>query len=163
MTVSLESTVVGVFSDRVQAGRSIQKLAEVGFCDRQIYVAASHECPDDSVDWPVRTHADSGALMGVMIGTGLGGAIGVALVAGLLIRWDVPEVTGLIATLLVSTAVGATVIGFMGLLIGWGIRKQLGNHYADRQERGGLVVTVQADGQQAIAWAILDSFGAARQ
>jgi hypothetical protein len=108
------------------------------------------------------THADTGAFLGALIGTGLGGLTGVGIVTGLVPTPDISFLSGTFTTLLTCATVGAAMSGFIGALIGWGIRKQQGNYYEDRQERGGLVVTVQAAVQHEMALKILNLYGGAK-
>ena len=163
MTVSAEATVVRFFSDRVQADRAVDKLGEAGFSPGQIRVAPLQRSSDDSIECPSRTHADTGAFVGALAGVALGGVVGIGLVSGVFPALGPPFVAGTFATLLASTASSTAMAGLIGALIGWGIRKEPRNHYEDRLEQGGLVVTVQAPGLQKMALEILNLCGGAKQ
>lgn len=64
-------------------------------------------------------------------------------------------VSGKLATVLISALVGSGVGGIVGTVVGWGIRKDQGNHYENRP----VEVTVQVVGRFDLAQAILNQYG----
>jgi hypothetical protein len=155
--IATSSKVVGVFSDRRQANRAIEELSEAGFTSRQICVV---NCTQESQtaasgDFGPQTHADTGALLGPVVGAGLGGLVGLGIVAGLVPMIDLAIVSGGLITVLVSALVGSGMGGVVGTLVGWGIRKEQGNHYENRP----VAVTVQAAGRTDQAQTILNRNG----
>jgi len=159
MSLRSDSIATRLFTDRGQALRAVQKLVESGIDEHNIRLAPSQSFADESEDLAAGTHADSGALVGAFIGGLMGGMIGFALWAGVVPVVAAIPLSRTLATFLTSAAMGAALCGLLGLLVGWRIPKSAGNHYADRLERGGLLVTVHAGRKHLAAIAILDSFG----
>ena len=157
MSLLTPSTVVGVFTDRAQAYRAIAELSEAGFTAAQIGVVTRNPQSRTPASGRVgpQTHADTGALLGPVVGAGLGGLVGLGFVAGLAPMIGLTIESGTIATVLISALVGSGVGGVAGTLVGWGIRKEQGNHYENRP----VEVTVQAVGRSDQAQSILNRYG----
>ena len=73
-----QSTIVGVFDDRLQADRAVDEFRRAGFRDDQIGVAMRYDAGSatmgDAADVADAddTHAGTGAVTGVVAGLGLG-------------------------------------------------------------------------------------------
>ena len=157
MSLTTPSTVVGVFTDRAQANRAIDELREAGFTRAQMSVATYDQQSRTPASGGVGpgTHADTGALLGPLVGAALGGLVGLGIVTGLVPMIDPAVVSGRLVTVLISALVGSGMGGIAGTLVGWGIRKEQGNHYENRP----VEVTVQAVGRSDQAQSILNRYG----
>jgi hypothetical protein len=161
-----QSTVVGVFEDRLQADRAVDELRRAGFRDDQIGVAMRHDAGDvadvDATDAPDAdgTGAGTGAVTGVLTGLGLGALAGLGVLSGVIPVIGPAIAAGTLGIILSNAAVGAGVGGLVGALIGAGVPEEHAHYYQGEFEAGRTVVTVQADGRADEAMAILRRYGA---
>ena len=83
-TTEQRSTAVGVFEDRRQADTAVTELRQAGFREDQIGVAgrrAEGVTPEATTAEP-GTHWETGAAAGALAGAGLGGLVGLGILAG---------------------------------------------------------------------------------
>jgi len=162
MTNQPRSTVVGVFSDHVQADRAISELRRAGFRDDQIGIAGRHAeaVSDQAAATTEDSHAGTGALTGALAGAGLGGLVGLGIIAGIIPAIGPVIAGGTLAALLANAAGGAALGTLAGTLVGAGIPEEEAKYYHNEFEQGRTIVTVKADGRSGEATAILRNHGA---
>jgi len=157
-------TVVGVFSDQMQAKQAVNDLQRAGFRDDQIGFAVRDQgntIQDTTTPGttPGTTKAGEGAATGVVAGGLLGGLLGAA--AALLIPGIGPVVAGgILATTLTGAAVGAAAGGILGALTGMGIPEEEARFYENEFQSGRTIVTVKAGERQQETLDILRRDGA---
>jgi len=164
-----QSTIVGVFDDRLQADRAVDEFRKAGFRDDQIGVAMRYDAGSatmgdaaDAADVADAddTHAGTGAAAGVVAGLGLGALAGLGVLSGV-IPVIGPAITGgTLGILLSNAAVGAGVGGLVGALAGAGVPEEEAHFYQGEFESGRTIMTVRADGRADEARAILSRYGA---
>jgi len=163
MTNQQRSTIVGVFSDHIQADRAVTELRNAGFREDQIGVAGRHD--EATIKSGVASdeegsHAGTGAVAGALAGAGLGGLVGLGILAGMIPAVGPVIAGGTLAALLANAAGGAALGTLAGSLIGAGIPEEEANYYHREFEQGRTIVTVKADGRHDEATAILRKNGA---
>lgn len=156
-----QTVAVGVFQDRSRAQEAIHELKRQGFTDEQIGVAAKHdEDLPEGHEHHEGSQAGKGAGAGAATGLGVGGLWGLGVVAGVLPAIGPAIAGGILASILASAATGAAAGGLIGALVGLGIPKDEAEYYEEEFKRGGIIVTVRADGQYDEARNILQRYGA---
>ena len=165
-TTERQSTVVGVFEDRRQADAAISELRKAGFREDQIGVAsrqtegegkgeaASTTTGEQGTKW------ETGAIAGALTGVGLGGLVGLGILAGVIPVIGPVIAGGTLAVILANAAGGAAIGGLLGALTGAGIPEEEARYYQGEFEAGRTLVTVTADGRYDEAVAILRRHGA---
>ena len=163
-----QSTVVGVFDDRMQADRAVDELRRAGFRDEQIGVAMRYDSGSatmgDAADAAGAdaddTHAGTGAVTGVVAGLGLGALAGLGVLSGV-IPIIVPAIAGgTLGVILSNAAAGAGVGGLVGALAGAGVPEDEAHYYQGEFESGRTIVTVQAGGRADEAMTVMRRYGA---
>jgi hypothetical protein len=153
------TTAIGVFSDARQAQEAVRALKQAGFRDDQIGLASPH--PEEGAQ--VRAaHAAEGATAGVVTGAGAGALWALGIAAGVLPGVGPVVAGGLLTSVLASAVGGAVVAGLAGTLIGLGISEEDARYYEGEFLAGRTIVSVQAEGRAAEAWAILERCAASR-
>ena len=158
-----QSTVVGVFDDRLQADRAIDELRRAGFRDDQIGVAMRYDAEDAATGGATvteDTHAGTGAVTGVVAGLGLGALAGLGVLSGVIPVIGPAIAGGTLGVILSNAAVGAGVGGLVGVLVGAGVPEDEAQYYQGEFESGRTIVTVRADGRADEAMAVLRRYGA---
>ena len=161
MKAKLNSTVVGVFEDRVAADKAVAALHKAGFTSDQIGVAMRHtdgstaEAADEE-----GSHAGSGAVTGMMAGLGLGALAGLGVLSGVIPVIGPAIAAGTLGVILSNAAAGAGIAGLVGALVGAGVPEHEAAYYQGEFESGRTIVTVTAAGKADEATAILRRFGA---
>lgn len=159
----MNTTVVGLFDDRDTAQESVRDLIDAGFRRENISVVAAD--PEGSL---YKEHVDDegtiageGAATGLTSGAVVGGLLGLLIGAGLIFVPVGVLAAGPIVGLIAGGAAGAAAGGILGGLIGLGIPKDEADVYAEGVRRGGTLVTVSTDEENASrAHSILDRDGA---
>jgi hypothetical protein len=158
-----QSTVVGVFDDRLQADRAVDELRREGFRDDQIGVAmrydAGSSASTDASD-AEDTKAGTGAVAGVVAGLGLGALAGLGVLSGVIPVIGPAIAGGTLGVILSNVAAGAGVGGLVGALAGAGVPEEEAHYYQGEFESGRAIVTVQADGRADEAMAVMRRYGA---
>jgi hypothetical protein len=154
------STVVGVFTDRVQAEQAINELRHAGFSDDQIgFILRGNPAVEGTAQGETGSDAGAGAAAGAVSGGVLGGVLGAA--AALLIPGFGPAIAGGILTATLSgAAIGAAAGGIIGALTGLGVPEEEARYYQGEFEAGRTIVTVKAANRYQEALDILRSNGA---
>jgi hypothetical protein len=158
-------TVVGLYDQFEDAQSAVKALRDADFSANDINMVASDENGrysrylngDPSQKEDVKSGAGKGAGLGAVLG-GLGGLL--AGLGALTIPVIGPVIAaGPIVTTLVGAGAGAVAGGIVGALVDIGVPEDRAKDYAEGIRRGGTLVTVQAQVQQASkADAILRSF-----
>jgi len=161
MKAKLNSTVVGVFEDRVDADKAVAALHKAGFTSDQIGVAMRHleGTATEGVD-EEGSHAGSGAVTGMMAGLGLGALAGLGVLAGVIPVVGPAIAAGTLGVILSNAAAGAGIVGLVGALVGAGVPEHEAKYYQGEFESGRTIVTVTAGDRAAEATEILRRFGA---
>ena len=107
----------------------------------------------DANDAP--THAESGAIAGVLTGLGLGTLAGLGVVAGVVPVIGPAIAAGTLGVIASNAAVGAGIAGLAGALIGADIPEDEAEYYDGQFKAGKTIVTVMADGRYDEALAIM--------
>lgn len=156
-----QMVAVGVFQDRNEAQQAIQELKRQGFEDDHIGVAAKHdEDLPEGGEHHEGSKAGAGAGVGAATGLGVGGLWGLGIVAGVLPGIGTAIAGGALASIVASGAAGAAAGGLIGALVGLGIPEDEAEYYKEEFRRGGIIVTVRAEGRYDEARDILQRFGA---
>jgi hypothetical protein len=159
----MNTTVVGLFDDRETAQESVRDLIDAGFRRENISVVAAD--PEGSL---YKEHvndegtiAGEGAATGLTSGAVVGGLLGLLIGAGLIFVPVGVLAAGPIVGLIAGGAAGAATGGILGGLIGLGVPREEADVYAEGVRRGGTLVTVSTDEENAgRAHSILDRDGA---
>jgi hypothetical protein len=164
-----QSTIVGVFDDRLQADRAVDELRRAGFRDDQVGVAMRYDAGDattagttDAADATDAgdTHAETGAITGVLTGLGLGALAGFGVLSGIIPVIGPAIAGGTLGVILSNAAAGAGVGGLVGALVGAGVPEDEAQYYQGEFESGRTIVTVRADGRADEAMAVFRRYGA---
>jgi hypothetical protein len=160
---NMRSYVSGIYGTRVAAELGVQALVDGGFAKERISVLFAGKHRDQHFgDVPPGSNQGSNVGEGAAIG-GMFGAIvgGFAAIASLAIPGGI-LVAGPIAAAIGGGAVGLAGGSLLGALVGAGIPEQEARYYEQELERGGILVSVEAESQRAgsVARSILDRAGA---
>jgi hypothetical protein len=160
-----QSTIVGVFDDRLQADRAVDELRRAGFRDDQVGVAMRYDAgsaADEAVDTTDagETAAGTGAITGVLTGLGLGALAGFGVLSGVIPVIGPAIASGTLGVILSNAAAGAGVGGLVGALVGAGVPEDEAQYYQDEFESGRTIVTVRSDGRADEAMAVFRRYGA---
>jgi hypothetical protein len=147
-------TVVGLFSGPGSAETAIRALKTAGFSDQDIGVimrdlGGGRELVSQTVDGGA---GEGAAAAGAATGAATGGMVGGLL--GLLGSLRLPGVGpivvgGVLGSTLVGAGAGAATGGLIGGLIGMGVPSEDARHFDRGFRDGGVVVTVNAEGDRA--------------
>jgi len=155
------STVVGVFADRAHADKAVADLQKAGFRQDQIGVAMRHEAANASTTVAEDgSHAESGAVTGILTGLGLGALAGLGVLAGVIPVIGPAITAGTLGVIFSNAAVGAGIVGLFGALVGAGVPEHEAKYYESEFQAGRTIVTVQAGDRAAEATEILRGRGA---
>jgi len=155
------STVVGVFTDRARADKAIADLQKAGFRKDQIGVAMRHDSADASTSTTAEgSHAESGAVTGILTGLGLGALAGLGVLAGVIPVVGPAITAGTLGVIFSNAAVGAGIVGLFGALVGAGVPEHEAKYYESEFQAGRTIVTVEAGDRAAEATEILRGHGA---
>ena len=153
------STVVGVFTGRLQAEQAINELRRAGFSDDQIGFILRGNPVGESTEGETGSDPGAGAAAGAVSGGVIGGVLGAA--AALLIPGFGPAIAGgILAATLGGAAIGAAAGGIIGALTGLGVPEEEARYYQGEFEAGRTIVTVKAANRYQEALDILRSNGA---
>lgn len=162
MNTSKQSVAVGVFETHREADQAVEKLRQAGFRADQIGVAARN--PDGSTKTTKKgseaENIGGGATAGALAGAGIGGLIGLGVLAGVVPVIGPAIAAGTLGVILSNAAGGAAIAGLSGALIGWGMSKEDASYYEGEMKAGRYLVTVHADGRIDEAWKIMHQCGA---
>lgn len=153
----MAKTVVGLMQTPTEAQRVVQELQSDCGCSREDIglMAQGSETetrkPEEARGGERGGDMASGALAGAGTGAAVGGVIGlVAGVASLSIPGLGPFIAaGPIASALAGAGIGAAAGGLIGALTKVGVPEQEAHYYAEGVRRGGTLITVRADSEQA--------------
>lgn len=159
MAFRSDYTVVGAFTDDIEAQNALAELRLSGFGDTDIGVIRRH-AHEEAVTDGDDTYASEGAVAGVAAGAGLGALWGAGIVAGVMPILGPAVAAGTLAALLSSAAAGAVAAGLAGTLIGMGIPREEAEFYETELHSGRTIITVKAPGRVAEAADILERHGA---
>jgi uncharacterized protein (TIGR02271 family) len=155
-----KNAVVGVFETRPQAERAMTDLRSAGFKEDEIGLVVRDERGQATrVDGEGDTYADEGAVAGAVAGAGAGALVGVGVLAGVIPVVGPVLAIGTLGTILLNAAGGAAIAGIAGALIGYGIPEEDAEYYESEVKAGRFLVTVEANGREAEARAILNRAG----
>jgi hypothetical protein len=160
-----QSTIVGVFDDRLQADRAVDELRRAEFRDDQIGVAMRYDTGSATAETVDTTAADetaagTGAITGALTGLGLGALAGFGVLSGVIPVIGPAIAGGTLGVILSNAAAGAGVGGLVGALVGAGIPEDEAQYYQGEFESGRTIVTVRADGRADEAMAIFRRYDA---
>jgi len=145
-------TVIGLFDTASDAFGAQNELMAAGIGRGRINVVTSQANKEYRKDLHVeKTEAAEGAGIGAGVGAVAGGAAGILASLGLL---AIPGIGGLLAagalaTTLAGAGAGAVAGGLIGGLIGLGIPEDDAALYAEAVKRGGVLLTVDAEDDEA--------------
>lgn len=159
MAFRTSHSVVGAFTDEVEAQNALAELRLAGFGDTDIGVIRRHSADGMLVNGD-DTYAGEGAVAGVAAGAGLGALWGAGIVAGVMPILGPAIAGGTLAAVLTSAAAGAVAAGFTGTLIGMGIPREEAEFYETELDSGRTIITVKAPGRVGEAADILERHGA---
>ena len=145
-------SVFAIYTDRASVERAVRGLMNAGFAAEAISVLLPENLGSREIGTEKATKAPEGAAAGAGTGAVLGGALGMLAGIGAL---AIPGVGPLIAAgpimaTLAGIAVGGTVGGFTGALIGAGIPEYEAKRYEGFLQKGGILVSVHCSTSEAI-------------
>jgi hypothetical protein len=146
-------TVVALFADQSAAERGIQALKAAGFTEAQIGVAVRDRQQQQEITEGTGTKAAEGAAAGAMGGGMVGGVIGLLAGVGALVIPGVGPIiaAGTLASTLTGAGIGAAAGGLIGALAGMGVPDEDAKHFERGFQEGGVLVTVDAGEDAALA------------
>jgi hypothetical protein len=160
MTTREWATVVGVFTDRVQADQAMLALYHAGFSDDEIGFATRHATHyTEHLQTPEHPDSAMGAAAGAIGGGVLGGVVGAAF--ALLIPGFGPAIAGgVLGATFGGAALGAATGSFMGAMTSLGLSEEDANYYQHEFETGRVIVTVKVSERAQEALDLLRNAGA---
>lgn len=144
----MTNTLLGVFSNRLNAEKAISELEAQGFNPKDIsLIMKGHGFPSGgSVAEGAATGVATGGVVGGLTGLLLGvGAISIPGIGALLIAGPLAAalgLTGIVATTVSGALTGALAGGLVGALVGLGIPEEEARTYESRIRGGGILVAV---------------------
>jgi hypothetical protein len=161
MSTNPRSTIVGLFADRSDAQRAVNELRRANFREDQIGIlirGEHHGIPPaevPSADAATHSKITEGAAIGAATGAGIGTLWALGIVAGALPAIG-PVVAGGIFMSIIASASGAAAVGtVVGALVGLGIPEEEARYYDIEFAAGRTLVTVNPEGRNVEADAIL--------
>ncbi len=153
------STVAGLFETREQAQSAVEALKDAGFRGDQISIAMRDRRA--AADVASQTGASNAAEAGIVGGGILGGLAGFLVGIGALAIPGIGPIVaaGPLVASLTGGAIGAATGGLLGALVEAGVPEEEAQVYQRGVERGGVLVTVNADGRESEARRVLERFG----
>ncbi|HVX84079.1 MAG TPA: hypothetical protein VH253_04620 [Phycisphaerae bacterium] len=145
-------TVIGLFDTPADAYAAREDLVGSGIAGERFSVVTSSAGTTGQVgEIPGGTEAAEGAGIGAVAGIVAGGAAGLFASLGLLAIPGIGPVlaAGPIVAMLAGAGVGAAAGGIVGGLIGMGIPEDEAELYAEGIQRGGTLLTVEAEDSDA--------------
>jgi hypothetical protein len=141
-------TVIGLFDTAADAQAAREDLLSAGVAAERLSVVTNSRKADPPLaNAPEGTEAAEGAGIGAVAGIVAGGTAGLFASLGLLAIPGIGPVlaAGPIAAILVGSGVGAAAGGIVGGLIGIGIPEEEAEVYAEGINRGGTLLSVEAE------------------
>jgi hypothetical protein len=156
--------VVAVFEDRGRAESAIDELWHAGFRHEQIGLAAPGQelaeatTPVGRAEERAATGASAGAVTGGAVGA-LIGAAAIAAVPGIGQVLAGGTLAGIMASVAGGAAAGAAVGTYLGPFVAMGFSEDRARRYARELQAGRTLVSVNAEGREEEAIAILRDHG----
>lgn len=163
MNTAIRPTIAAVFLDRRKAEQALDALRVAGFLPTDLGVLTLVEGSDSlqaKAPGPdiSESRIEEGAIAGGVTGLGIGGAIGLGVLALAIPGIGPALAAGTLATLFTATAGGLAIAGLTGALIGWGLSEQEAAFYEKELQAGRTIVTVSTEDRDEEAEAILRQF-----
>ncbi len=149
----MTKTVLGIFTERMDAEEAINKLKDDGYDPKDISIVMRDKAQGDKLAEETGSDVVGGAVSGATTGALLGG------LAGLLASFAIPGLgaffvggpiasalglTGVAATTTSGAATGALAGGLIGALTGLGLTEDEARLYEERVKEGAILVAVLA-------------------
>src|SRR5579862_5088582 len=146
------TAVFGIYHNRNQAERIVDRLLAAGFSNDDISVLLPDNQSSKDFAHEKNTKAPEGTTTGVTAGGAIGGTLGLLAGIGAL---AIPGVGPLIAAgpimgALAGLGVGGAVGGLIGALVGMGIPEYEAKRYEGRIKEGGVLLSVHCDTSEEI-------------
>jgi stress response protein YsnF len=151
----MTKTVVALYESFSAARRAVEELKAAGIPDSSISIAAHDRderyARELGVEQRHDSKADDGAGTGATAGAVIGGGAGLLAGLGMLAIPGIGPIVaaGPLVAALTGAGVGAATGGIVGGLVGLGIPEDHANRYAEGVRRGGALVTVTTDENDA--------------
>jgi hypothetical protein len=150
--------VVGLFDTFAQAQQAVDDLVASGLSRNQVSLIANNARGEYQVDRAVGdSNAAEGAGTGAVSGGLLGGTLGLLVGLGALAIPGIGPViaagtlTAAAGTAAAGAGIGAATGGLIGALAGAGVSESDAHIYAEGVRRGGALVSVESEGEEADA------------
>ncbi|QDU31327.1 hypothetical protein ETAA8_64800 [Anatilimnocola aggregata] len=147
MSVTVQTTIVGVFENRSEAEEAVREMKAFGIQESRIGMVLRHANGREYVDprpADAGTKAVEGAAVGAATGAGVGALWALGIAANILPAIGPVISGGILAAVLASAAGGAATAGLVGALVGLGISEEDAVYYEGELKSGRTLVTVQA-------------------
>lgn len=146
--------VIGLFRNFREANFAVEQLIDAGFPKGRISVLARETALDlegEKTAGDVASSTGTGAVVGAGVGglLGLLAGIGAIVIPGLGPVLAAGTIAAVIGTTAGSAAVGAAVGGIMGALVELSIPEEEANIYAEGVRRGGILILVKSEEENA--------------
>lgn len=150
----MANTLLGIFSNRMNAEGAISELEAQGFNPKDISIIMRDQNGQTTTSHPSGSHAVEGAVSGAATGGVLGGLAGLLVgigavaipgIGALLIAGPLAAalgLTGVAATTVSAAVTGALAGGLVGGLIGLGVPEEEAKAIEGRIKEGGILVAV---------------------
>lgn len=164
-------TVLGVFQERADVERAIDKFKSEGFKPEDFSIVMKDKAEAQEIGEDTGTNVVGGAMSGATTGAVVGGLAG--LVAGIalpglgafLIGGPIAAalgLTGAAATTVSGAATGAVAGGLLGALMGLGLSEDEAEYYEGRVREGAILLAVPTrENQLDLVMSIFDDTNAA--
>jgi hypothetical protein len=156
----MKAVAVGVFTDHTQADRAVAELKQAGFRNDQVGVAGRDWREQPVAASTPGTAVEEGALAGALAGAGLGGLLGLGVLAGVIPVLGPAVAAGTLGVLLSNAAAGAALAGAGGALVGMGLPEDEARYYDGEFLAGRYIVTVMTGGRTEEALVVFRGCGA---
>lgn len=142
-----KTAVFGIYHNRDQAERSVDRLLAAGFSNDDISVLLPDNQGSKDFAHEKNTKAPEGTATGVTTGGAIGGTLGLLAGIGML---AIPGLGPFIAAgpimgALAGLGVGGAVGGLIGALVGMGIPEYEAKRYEGRIKEGGVLLSVHCN------------------
>jgi hypothetical protein len=142
----MKRVVMGIVDSPVFAEATLQRLVDFGFSPKDVSVLYPDRHGDHDFGFEAHTKAPEGALMGIGFGAILGAMFGLtAGLAGLVPALALLVVSGPLLLALSGAAVGALVLGLVGVLFGLSMPEIEAKLYEGKSRRGTILIAVHAN------------------
>ena len=159
--MSANMSVVGIFEDRVEAGRAVEELESAGFERSQIgFALRGEDVSEGGMATDVVGTKDARGAIGGLIGGGVAGGMLAGALAAMIPGAGPVMLAGIFTAAFGGMAAGAATGGILGALMGLGLSEREAAYFEREFDRGRAIVAVHGTNRPGDAARILRQHGA---